>query len=152
MSHLQILKYAHMCSWPNIIKSITGAANSFRHKKSRLYSFLILGLRLNGKGKYTGRPDRMSHRKWRESKQQLSWWPDLTLLGCCLVSLYFLCKIMSMSGRPVEDANARPVQRHPGERAQWGPERIECPTVAQDADTWLYHSTLWFSRITIKFA
>ena len=33
---------------------------------------------------------RMSHRKWRETKQQLIWWPDLDLLGCCLVYLLFL--------------------------------------------------------------
>ena len=32
---------------------------------------------------------RMSHRKWRVTKQQLILWPDLTLLGCCLVSLHF---------------------------------------------------------------
>ena len=35
----------------------------------------------------------MSHRKWRQIKQQLSWWPDMALLGCCLVSLHFLCNI-----------------------------------------------------------
>ena len=28
---------------------------------------------------------KMSHRKWRETKQQLIWWPDLALLGCSLV-------------------------------------------------------------------
>ena len=45
----------------------------------------------------TGRPDRMSGRKW-ETKQQLIWWPAyLALLGCCLASLHFL------SGRPVVD-------------------------------------------------
>ena len=27
--------------------------------------------------RHTGRLDRMSHRKWRETKQQLIWWPDL---------------------------------------------------------------------------
>ena len=43
----------------------------------------------------------MSHRKWRETKQQLSWWPDLALLGCCLLSLHFLCDILS--GRPVKE-------------------------------------------------
>ena len=36
---------------------------------------------------------RMSHRKWRETKEQLIWWPDLALLGCCLVSLHFLAPI-----------------------------------------------------------
>ena len=44
----------------------------------------------------TGRPDR----KWRESKQRLTWWPDLALLGCCLVSLHFVFDILS--GRPVQ--------------------------------------------------
>ena len=44
----------------------------------------------------------MSHRKWRETKQQLKWWPDLALLGGCLVSLLFLCDILS--GGPVQNA------------------------------------------------
>ena len=34
--------------------------------------------------------DGMSHRKWRETKQQLICWPELALLGCCLVSLHFV--------------------------------------------------------------
>ena len=37
---------------------------------------------------------RMSHRKWRESKQQLTSWPDLALPGCCLVCLHILCNIL----------------------------------------------------------
>ena len=45
---------------------------------------------------YTTVPKRrMSHRKWRETKHQPSWWPDLVLLGCCLVSLHFLCDILT---------------------------------------------------------
>ena len=36
----------------------------------------------------------MSHRKWRETKQQLIWLHDLALLGCCLVSPLFLCDIL----------------------------------------------------------
>ena len=32
--------------------------------------------------------------QWREPKQQPIWWPDLALLGCCFVSLYFLCDIL----------------------------------------------------------
>ena len=33
---------------------------------------------------YRPRPvDRISHRKWRETKEQLIWLPDLALLGCC---------------------------------------------------------------------
>ena len=37
----------------------------------------------------------MSLRKWRETKQQLIWWPDLALLGCSLVSLHFQCDILA---------------------------------------------------------
>ena len=37
----------------------------------------------------------MSHRKWWETKHQLIWWHEVTLLGCCLVSLHFLCDILS---------------------------------------------------------
>ena len=35
------------------------------------------------------------HRKWRETKQQLIWLPDLALLGCSLLSLHFLCGILT---------------------------------------------------------
>ena len=46
----------------------------------------------------------MSHKKWRETKQQLIWWPlDLALLGCCLDSPHLLCDILS--GRPVSKEN-----------------------------------------------
>ena len=41
----------------------------------------------------TAWPNGMSHRKWRETKQQLMWLPDLALLGYCLASLPFLCDI-----------------------------------------------------------
>ena len=37
---------------------------------------------------------RMSHRKWREIKQQLIRLPDLALLGCSLLSLHILCDIL----------------------------------------------------------
>ena len=40
---------------------------------------------------------RISLRTWRETKQQLSWWLNLVLLGCCLVSLHYLCQILNMS-------------------------------------------------------
>ena len=45
----------------------------------------------------TGRPVRMSHKKWRETKQQ----PSKTghQISCCLVSLHFWCDILS--GHPV---------------------------------------------------
>ena len=42
----------------------------------------------------TGPVCTMSHRKWRETKQQLIGLPDLALLGCCLVSLPFLWDIL----------------------------------------------------------
>ena len=41
---------------------------------------------------------RRSHRKWRETKQQLSWLPDLTLVGCHFVSLHFRCNILMLNG------------------------------------------------------
>ena len=44
----------------------------------------------------TGRPDRMSHRKWREGKQQPSRARSGHQLSCCLVSLHFLCDILSV--------------------------------------------------------
>ena len=37
---------------------------------------------------------RISHLKWRESKQQLIRLLDLTLLGCILVSFHILCVIL----------------------------------------------------------
>ena len=37
----------------------------------------------------------MSYRKWRENKQQLIRWPELVLLGLCLVSLHFRCDILA---------------------------------------------------------
>ena len=37
---------------------------------------------------------RISHRKWRESKQQLIRLLDLTLPGCILVSFHILCDIL----------------------------------------------------------
>ena len=49
--------------------------------------------------------DMMSHRKRRENKQQLIWRPNLALLGYCLVSLPFLCDILS--SRPVECVRPR---------------------------------------------
>ena len=42
----------------------------------------------------TGRPDRMSHGKWRESKQQPSKARSGNQLSCCLVSLHFLSHIL----------------------------------------------------------
>ena len=43
----------------------------------------------------TGIGARMSYRKWRENKQQLIRWPELVLLGLCLVSLHFRCDILA---------------------------------------------------------
>ena len=48
---------------------------------------------------YTGRPDRMSHRKWGETKQQPSKARSGHQISCSLVSLHFLCDILS--GPPV---------------------------------------------------
>ena len=50
-------------------------------------------------GPCTGRLDRMSRRKWRETKQQPSRAGSGHQISCCLVSLHFLCDILS--GRPV---------------------------------------------------
>ena len=52
----------------------------------------------------TRRPVRMSHRKWREGKQQPSRARSGNQLSCCLVSLHFLCDIPS--GRPVHCRSA----------------------------------------------
>ena len=38
---------------------------------------------------------RMSHRKWRETEQQLIWWPDRALPGCSLVYLHFQCNVLA---------------------------------------------------------
>ena len=48
--------------------------------------------------RYTGQPDRMSHRKWREIKQQPSRARQGQEISCCIVALHFLCDILS--GRP----------------------------------------------------
>ena len=48
---------------------------------------------------HTGRLDRMLHRKWRETKRQPNRAGSGHQISCCLVSLRFLCDILS--GRPV---------------------------------------------------
>ena len=48
----------------------------------------------------TGRPDRMSHRKFRETKQQPSRASSGHHISCCLVSLHLLYSILS--SHPVE--------------------------------------------------
>ena len=48
----------------------------------------------------TGRVDSMSHRKWRETKQHPSRASAGYQISCCLLSLNFLCDILS--GGPVE--------------------------------------------------
>ena len=53
----------------------------------------------------TGIGARMSYRKWRENKQQLIRWPELCLLGLCLVSLHFRCDILAPI--PVKDLDTR---------------------------------------------
>ena len=44
----------------------------------------------------TGWMEWMSHRKWRETKQQPSMLPGPAVPGCCLVYLCFLCNIYSI--------------------------------------------------------
>ena len=45
----------------------------------------------------TGRIDSMSHRKWRETKQQPSRARSVHQLSCFLVCLHFLCDILQIS-------------------------------------------------------
>ena len=40
---------------------------------------------------------RMTHRKWKEFKQQPSMLPGSAVPGCCLVSFYFLWAILNAS-------------------------------------------------------
>ena len=54
---------------------------------------------------YTRPVDWISHREWRETREQLIRLPELALLGCCLVSLLFLCNILSTG--PVQLCNQR---------------------------------------------
>ena len=56
----------------------------------------------------TGPPDRMSHRKWRSTKQQPSRARAGYQISCCLLSLHFLCDILS--GGPVVCCNDFPPQ------------------------------------------
>ena len=60
---------------------------------SLLHGFLIalISRKCNCCNSCTGWLDWMSHRKRRETKQQLSWWPLLALLSCCLFSLSISC-------------------------------------------------------------
>ena len=48
----------------------------------------------------TGHVFGLFHRKWREDKQQLSGRSDPALLGCCLISLHFLCCIRTRLPNP----------------------------------------------------
>ena len=53
---------------------------------------------------FTGRLARMPHRKWRSTKQQPSRAGSGHHISCCLVSLHFLCDILS--SRPVGPARS----------------------------------------------
>ena len=64
------------------------------------------------------RLDRMLHRKWRGTKQQLIWWPNLALLGCYLVSLHFLWAINSINCSEFADDGR--VAHRPPEDKEWG--------------------------------
>ena len=59
----------------------------------------------------TGRPVMMLHRKWRESKQQPSRARSGHQISCCLVSLHFLCDILS--SRPVHCNNRSAIEDMP---------------------------------------
>ena len=63
----------------------------------------------------------MSHRKWRESKQQPSRARSGNKLSCCFVSLLFLCDILS--GRPVRDRQGRRDSREGGREEAGGLSR-----------------------------
>ena len=67
----------------------------------------------------------MLHRKWRETKQQLILLPDLALLGCCLVSLLFLCDILSTG--PLQFYLAEEIFRACAMPEEGGPTRMLAP-------------------------
>ena len=102
----------------------------------------------------TGPPDNMSHRKWRESKQQLIWFPALALLGCCLVSLHFLWNILS--GGPVESGERQSLFWHVGCLADKGSGMVHfCGLIAQRrvaASRALKQSHIFPPKGTIKSA
>ena len=72
----------------------------------RIYMFSLWALRISHMTHAYRRPDRMSHRKWRETKQQPSRARSGHQISCWLVSLHFLCDILS--GRPVCAFHGRP--------------------------------------------
>ena len=59
----------------------------------------------------TGPDRRMSHRKWRVTKQDPSRARPGTQLGCCLLSLHFMCDILQSS----------PVYGNKSRFLKWGP-------------------------------
>ena len=65
------------------------------------YEFVTLGIQITttlirrNSLLYRDRRQDVAHRKWRETKQQLIWLPDLALLCCYSVSLFFQCDILS---------------------------------------------------------
>ena len=70
----------------------------------------------------------MSHRKWRETKQQLIWWPDLTLLGCSLVSLHFQCDILApITVTLVEKGHGKKPRLTTLKRGEWKEGEISPP-------------------------
>ena len=82
-----------LCDWISDFPTLVSYSGWDRRFMTRIYSCWYSCLM--EKRYCTGWLDRMSHRKWKEIKQQLIWWPDLGLLGCCLVSLRFLSNILS---------------------------------------------------------
>ena len=78
--------------WTDLVLLIEGSKFAFKNSIYDL-SWCIIQCR-------TGRLDRMlSYRKWRETKQQPSRNRSGHQISCCLVSLHFLCAILS--SRPV---------------------------------------------------
>ena len=67
---------------------------AFIHDESMQYCLQLCVLAYN-----TGPPDRMSHRKYRLTKQRPSRARAGYQISCCLLSLHFLCDILS--GGPV---------------------------------------------------
>ena len=55
----------------------------------------------------------MSHRKWRETKQQPGTAGPGNMLGCCLVSLHFLCYILCSRSVDAPQCRTDKIRAHP---------------------------------------
>ena len=65
--------------------------SSLKNKRCLLRGFVTIGIDL----RYTVIVARMSHWKWRETKQQSSRARSGHQISCCLLSLHFLCDILA---------------------------------------------------------